>query len=231
MIRKLTSVMFSVATMVALLSLATVVFATTLNVDFNNPAGSPWHGTYVGVGGYAGDTGTFWNGFSVTGNGANSGNLKASDGVTVTPVNITLNTGVASDATGSAYATGLLSDYTGDAGTFTISGLLAGQQYQLYFYSQNGPWGGTTTSFSVGAATTTCVGGGDIPLTIGNNYNVLSGLTADVDGKLSGSVAMVTGGAIFNGIQIVGQVPEPGTLALLATALFGLLAYAWRKRR
>ena len=27
------------------------------------------------------------------------------------------------------------------------------------------------------------------------------------------------------------SVPEPGALALLATALIGLLAYAWRKRR
>jgi hypothetical protein len=26
-------------------------------------------------------------------------------------------------------------------------------------------------------------------------------------------------------------VPEPGTLALLATGLIGLLAYAWRKRK
>jgi hypothetical protein len=27
------------------------------------------------------------------------------------------------------------------------------------------------------------------------------------------------------------EVPEPGTMALLATGLIGLLAYAWRKRR
>jgi hypothetical protein len=29
----------------------------------------------------------------------------------------------------------------------------------------------------------------------------------------------------------VGAVPEPGTLALLAAGLIGLLAYTWRQRR
>ena len=36
--------------------------------------------------------------------------------------------------------------------------------------------------------------------------------------------------AYINGIQIV-QVPEPSVVLLLATGLFGLLAYAWRKRK
>ena len=33
------------------------------------------------------------------------------------------------------------------------------------------------------------------------------------------------------GSLYIASVPEPGTLAILATGLFGLLAYAWRKRK
>ena len=33
------------------------------------------------------------------------------------------------------------------------------------------------------------------------------------------------------GIKGIKAVPEPGTLALIAAGLAGLLAYAWRKRR
>lgn len=36
-------------------------------------------------------------------------------------------------------------------------------------------------------------------------------------------------GAVHSG-QVVGPVPEPGTLVLLLTAGLGMLAYAWRKR-
>jgi hypothetical protein len=51
---------------------------------------------------------------------------------------------------------------------------------------------------------------------------------ADVDIwklKVGSSLAPPPGGA---GVSIV---PEPGTLALLAAGLLGLLCYAWRKRK
>lgn len=35
----------------------------------------------------------------------------------------------------------------------------------------------------------------------------------------------------FDNLDVVAPVPEPSTFALLATGLFGLLAYAWRKRK
>jgi hypothetical protein len=35
----------------------------------------------------------------------------------------------------------------------------------------------------------------------------------------------------FAGIQAVHPIPEPSTIVLLGTGLFGLLAYAWRKRK
>lgn len=37
--------------------------------------------------------------------------------------------------------------------------------------------------------------------------------------------------AYIDNISIIDQVPEPSTVALLATGLLGLLAYAWRKRK
>ena len=40
----------------------------------------------------------------------------------------------------------------------------------------------------------------------------------------SGAISMLRGAGIT-------VVPEPGTLALLAAGLIGLLAYAWRKRK
>lgn len=40
-----------------------------------------------------------------------------------------------------------------------------------------------------------------------------------------------TGFVGFGEIRFVGTVPEPGTLALVATGVLGMLAYAWRKRR
>jgi hypothetical protein len=60
---------------------------------------------------------------------------------------------------------------------------------------------------------------------------------ADVDIwklKVGSSLALPPGGA---GLSIDGMglsvsiVPEPGTLALLAAGLLGLLCYAWRKRK
>lgn len=46
-----------------------------------------------------------------------------------------------------------------------------------------------------------------------------------------------TGGGYMNGyiynpsVSFLGQVPEPSTLSLLLAGLFGLLAYAWKKRK
>ena len=54
-----------------------------------------------------------------------------------------------------------------------------------------------------------------------NNDGIVNG--ADLDVVLSN---MGKGGT-----SVAAAVPEPATLALLATGLLGLLAYGWRKRR
>jgi hypothetical protein len=48
-----------------------------------------------------------------------------------------------------------------------------------------------------------------------------SGLSEDVVGP---------SGAAASGLGIGGTVPEPGTLALLAAGLIGLIGYTWRRR-
>ena len=41
-----------------------------------------------------------------------------------------------------------------------------------------------------------------------------------------------TAGTVFDNVRLdYAAVPEPGTMALLSAGLFGLLAYAWRKRK
>lgn len=57
------------------------------------------------------------------------------------------------------------------------------------------------------------------------DYQDLTAWTTDV------GMTYPVGSAILAGFGGVSPVPEPGTIALLASGLFGLLAYAWRKRK
>ncbi len=70
------------------------------------------------------------------------------------------------------------------------------------------------------------------------NYVEFAGLTASEFGGIGAgpTMSISTMGVydqygLINGFQIVNAVPEPGTIVLLITGLFGMLAYAWRKRK
>ena len=59
------------------------------------------------------------------------------------------------------------------------------------------------------------------------NYDKTSGLTVRSNATLDPAAIGLLAGA---GINLV-STPEPGTIAMLAAGLVGLLAYAWRKRK
>jgi hypothetical protein len=80
---------------------------------------------------------------------------------------------------------------------------------------------------------TQTVGVFDGTLTPDRDYLRFANITASGDGSISGNWTGVGVGhySLFSGLQIQTAVPEPSTSVLVLTGLFGLLAYAWRKRR
>lgn len=76
-----------------------------------------------------------------------------------------------------------------------------------------------------------------------NSMKDSQGDSLDLDGTIGRPISIgvhannpssssVFSGLIYNPkVSFLGQVPEPSTFALLGMGLFGLLAYAWRKRR
>jgi hypothetical protein len=84
------------------------------------------------------------------------------------------------------------------------------------------PPGKTVDPYSEWSATT----GGSVNRGVG-------ALVARIFMPTGGNFQLVGGISLTSGHVLMGsgQTPEPGTLALLATGLVGLLAYAWRKRK
>ncbi len=228
----LTTVVFAVA----LFGLAAVASATVINVDYNASYYSTriYSGTAV-----APDTGTKWNGVTVSTDWATEGTTTSGALVdsfdNATPVTATITDFGGFASTGSYHtASDLMSDLANTSGpaTFTIDGLLPGNSYDLYLYATNSHYSSQTTTFTVGTTqTVTNSGTAFSGFVFGRNYTLFSGVAADAGGTISGSISAATGGA-FNGFQVVGEmIPEPSTIVLLATGLIGLLCYAWRKRK
>ncbi len=215
----------------ALLSAGTTTAQVVVNIDFNAITG-----TFSGQGAFADPGQDFWNGVSSTAGG--SGFL-ASDGVTSSGISIAVASVNGLGFGGSpALAPDLLADYlfvTGsNVGTFTISGLTAGQSYEFYFYSVAG--GSNTTNrgaiFTLAGSSLPVAGFNVATFTEGTNFLKFALIPGGT--SVSGSFAVAPGNseAEFNGLQIV-AIPEASTLAYLlgggAMALAG--AFLLRRRQ
>ena len=112
-----------------------------------------------------------------------------------------------------------------------------GNEYTVSYYevSRSDDWGGETgltTSITGVAATGTLSQLADTPLASGwTLYSFNFTPTESGTARLTFTGASGNGGQIDNvSVTATALVPEPGTIALLVTGLFGLMAFAWRKR-
>ena len=135
--------------------------------------------------------------------------------------------------------------YNNTKGTlqFDISGIAANTGYTMTWYIYD--WtntnvasqtdkvaaqAGSNTTGSSGNVTWTT---GDAAMPTNNGEYSYTGTWQSTNTKLDIDISYVSGGLPYtrvNGFEMT-ATPEPSTLILLGTALLGLLAYAWRRRR
>lgn len=110
--------------------------------------------------------------------------------------------------------------------TFTLAGLAASTSYDLYFYSYSG--GAKTTNFTVGANTVSPLSTVTASTSVVASDWAMMTVNSSGTGTITGTVAAATGDVWgrFNGMQVIGVVPEPASLSLL-----GLSGIALMRRR
>ena len=105
----------------------------------------------------------------------------------------------------------------------------------IHFYDRaGGSWSNPTFGYTLGAwhdvSVTLDTTARTFQLQVDSNTDIVRSWTGA--SHQLGTVTLAAGGPGAEGLfDNVGLVPEPTSLALLATGLLGLLAYAWRKRK
>lgn len=215
---------------------------------------------YLGTEGY--QTGTYFNNIVLGDTDARAtktfsdrtiNGLLASDGTTATGVTVTLGAvdGFTTSLLPDSANAPLLDSYAfaDTRGTFAIHGLVAGDLYTLYVFSQNGSASNSTTNFVVNGLDETITDISPAPNTLSMSFdpatqsyvgNTLGfSVYADSTGSISGSFSSnVTDAATFNGFQLVGDLspasaaaplPSPAYAGLGLLGAFGLLTLARRR--
>ena len=204
---------------------------TTVNIDFEPQPGNSTN-TYSGEG-IAADAGTFWNSLGVAG----GTNLLASDGLTVTDIDVsTIYTSTYNNTGNALLKDRLIFTQNTGAAALTISGLNAGSLYNVYLYA--GYYGQT---YSIGGVSKTLTGSGynaDQSDWEENKQYVsflgvspaATSLTINIFDTAStfSSNGTGTGNTVVSGMQIQQVVPVPGALVL---GMLGLGAAGARLRR
>lgn len=231
-----------------LCSASGTAYGVTINFSFNE--GGNYIGTdpdcgeyYQGLGAAPDDAAnTYWNNIWHSGsNPYTYSSLKLSDNTA---------TGIALQVTAHAYnqnssegmnlMDGGIHPYDGNNAQLVLSGLSDSETYTLYVYG--GRRGSTDTTYVINGSEyvipTTELRDSflEVSGSNGGNYFAVSNLYSSM-GVLSFEIKNVDGSPSMVGFQLTGgtgggsTIPEPSTVALLATGLLGLLAYAWKKRK